>query len=150
MADIKLTYFNAKGRGETARLILAHAGAKYTDDRLTGPQFGALKPNLRYNQVPKLTYNNEEIYQSVTIYRFLANEFGLSGRSNLEKAQADEIVDRIQEIVTARYKAIFTPDEAAKAEAVAKFMKEAVPTALGQLERRLKERGGQFFVSEIK
>jgi len=45
-----------------------------------------------------------------------------------------------------QYKAIFTPDEAAKAEAVAKFMKEAVPTALGQLERRLKERGGQFFV----
>ena len=26
MADIKLSYFNARGRAETARLILAHAG----------------------------------------------------------------------------------------------------------------------------
>ena len=26
MSDIKLSYFNARGRAETARLILAHAG----------------------------------------------------------------------------------------------------------------------------
>ena len=28
MADIKLSYFNARGRAETARLILAHAGER--------------------------------------------------------------------------------------------------------------------------
>ena len=27
MSDIKLSYFNARGRAETARLILAHAGS---------------------------------------------------------------------------------------------------------------------------
>ena len=30
MSDIKLTYFNARGRAETTRLILAHAGIKQT------------------------------------------------------------------------------------------------------------------------
>ena len=32
MSDIKLTYFNARGRVETARLILAHAGNDDDDD----------------------------------------------------------------------------------------------------------------------
>ena len=33
MSDIKLTYFNARGRAETARLILAHAGNMMSPDR---------------------------------------------------------------------------------------------------------------------
>ena len=36
MSDIKLTYFNGKGRAESSRLILAYAGAKYDDNRITG------------------------------------------------------------------------------------------------------------------
>ena len=32
MSDIKLTYFNARGRAETARLILAHAGNMMSPD----------------------------------------------------------------------------------------------------------------------
>ena len=34
MSNIKLTYFPARGRAETSRLILAHAGKKYTDERI--------------------------------------------------------------------------------------------------------------------
>ena len=33
---IKLTYFNLRGRAESARLVLAYAGAKYHDNRITG------------------------------------------------------------------------------------------------------------------
>ena len=36
MADIKLTYFNGRGRAEISRLILAYAGAQFEDDRITG------------------------------------------------------------------------------------------------------------------
>ena len=35
MSEIKLTYFDVKARAETARLILAHAGVRYTDQRIT-------------------------------------------------------------------------------------------------------------------
>ena len=35
MSDIKLTYFNARGRAETSRLILAYAGKQYIDERIT-------------------------------------------------------------------------------------------------------------------
>ena len=34
MSEIKLTYFNIRARGETARLILAYAGIDYEDERI--------------------------------------------------------------------------------------------------------------------
>ena len=35
MSDIKLTYFNGRGRAETSRLILAYAGQQYEDCRIS-------------------------------------------------------------------------------------------------------------------
>jgi len=35
-SSIKLTYFDARGRAETSRLILAYAGVAYEDERITG------------------------------------------------------------------------------------------------------------------
>ena len=36
MADIKLTYFDLRVKGEPARLLLAYGGVKYTDERVSG------------------------------------------------------------------------------------------------------------------
>ena len=35
-STIKLTYFDARGRAETSRLILAYANVHFEDERLTG------------------------------------------------------------------------------------------------------------------
>ena len=43
MAEIKLTYFPTTGRAEVSRLILAHAGVKYEDERISFDQFRAIK-----------------------------------------------------------------------------------------------------------
>ena len=55
MSELKLTYYNLRGRGETARLILAQAGVHYEDERLElgGPGVAGLQAEggLRYNQV---------------------------------------------------------------------------------------------------
>ena len=55
MSELKLTYYNLRGRGETARLILAQAGLQYEDERLElgGPGVAGLQAEggLRYNQV---------------------------------------------------------------------------------------------------
>ena len=42
-AKIKLIYFNAKGRAELARLILAQAGAEYDDVRLEREEWPSQK-----------------------------------------------------------------------------------------------------------
>jgi hypothetical protein len=56
MSDIKLTYFPAKGRAEISRLILSYSGVKFTDERLSGEQFGAIKSSLPWGQIPVLNY----------------------------------------------------------------------------------------------
>ena len=44
MGKLKLTYFNTRGRAETARLILAQAGVDYEDIRIEKADWPALKP----------------------------------------------------------------------------------------------------------
>ena len=55
MSELKLTYYNLRAHGETARLILAQAGIHFEDERLElgGPGLAGLQAEgeLRYNQV---------------------------------------------------------------------------------------------------
>ena len=44
MDKIKLTYFNARGRAEAARYILALAEVDYDDNRVEFADWPALKP----------------------------------------------------------------------------------------------------------
>ena len=69
MSDIKLSYFNLKGRAEISRLILSYSGVTFTDERLTGAQFGAIKSSLPYGQMPLLDYKGQLICQSISIAR---------------------------------------------------------------------------------
>ena len=107
-----------------------------------------------------------EVWREKTIVtRLLANEFGLAGRSNLEAAQADEIVDAVADLIAIRYAAMFEPNEAAKSEKTRAFLQETLPKGLvssayfrsthltsyteltqERLEKLLEERGGQFTV----
>ena len=114
MTDIKLTYFNARGRAEIIRLILAYSGQEYEDCRLQWgllwyilyififiiytEDMASLRPSLPYGQLPILEYNGEVLCQSITIARFLAKQFGLAGDTSLESALADEVVDSITDI----------------------------------------------------
>ena len=38
----------------------------------------------------------------ITIKRFLANEFGLAGKNSIEMAQANEVVDAVNDLFEAR------------------------------------------------
>jgi len=144
---VKLTYFNLRGRAESARLVLAYAGTRYQDNRITGEEFSLIKPSLCYGQLPKLEYKGHTVYQSVSIARFLATEFGIAGRTNVEKAQVNEVVDAINDLHTAVVSAIlFEKDEKAKEEKKKKLYSETIPSGLKSLETMLVKRGGQYFV----
>merc|ERR1719419_1212175 len=146
MADIKLTYFNVRARAETARFILAHAGVRYTDQRLTSEQFSSVKPKIPFGQVPTLKYNGEVLCQSIAISRFLANEFGLAGKNNIENAQANEVVDAVNDLFEVRVNIFKETDEEKKTELRSKFLQDTLPNGLAKLENQLINRGGQYFV----
>ena len=48
MGKLKLIYFNGRGRGEPARLILAQAGVEYDDERIEFEDWPALKPSKMF------------------------------------------------------------------------------------------------------
>eukprot|EP00092_Neocalanus_flemingeri_P054115 GFUD01063726.1.p1 GENE.GFUD01063726.1~~GFUD01063726.1.p1 ORF type:complete len:127 (-),score=57.56 GFUD01063726.1:126-473(-) len=60
----------------------------------------------------------------------------------MESAQVDEIIDVIQDLINAGVKLFFAKDEAG----MKNHAEVTVPTALGQLEKKLASRGGQYFV----
>ena len=55
------------------------------------------------NVVPVLEYDGEVISQSKTIARFLAKEFGIAGKTNVQQAKADMIVDCVTDIEIGRF-----------------------------------------------
>ena len=52
MTKIRLIYFNARGRAELSRLILAQAGQEYEDVRISKDEWPAMKPgNIWMNDI---------------------------------------------------------------------------------------------------
>ena len=154
MPSIKLTYFNLRGRGELPRLLLAYGGVQYEDERISVPWVDTkpwedLKPVTPFGQLPVMVWDKEEIAQCLGVSRFLAKEFGLAGRTNLECAQADEIVYAVQDALAYGWDAMFDEDEGRKKTMVEKYRKEIVPNILQKVEARLVKRGGQFLVGNM-
>jgi len=153
MPDIQLTYFDLRARAEPARLLLAYGGVSYEDERIATPWddragWLAKKSSFAWGQVPRLTWDGKIIYTALAIARFLAREFGLMGKNNLESGQVDEVVDVIQDTLQAGYKTFWMPDEEKK-KALEKHNKETIPNFLKMAEKRLTERGGQFMVGNV-
>lgn len=78
-ASITLKYFDIPGLGEPIRMALSYAGVRFTDQRLSREQFGAIKPELKFGQVPCLIVDGQEIFQSAAILRYIGRALDPSG-----------------------------------------------------------------------
>ena len=125
MSDIKLVYFNLRGRAEAARFTLAQAGVDYEDVRVTREEWVKLKPGKKrvlpskrktfrhinfleytFGQLPGLEYKGEKIGQSMAITRFLGREFGLAGKDNWTQAKVDEVIDSVSDLINSKYREV--------------------------------------------
>merc|ERR1711988_758365 len=69
MPNVKLTYFNLRGRGEPCGILLAYGGINYEDERIPPPwdpatNWTTLKPTTAFGILPILNWDGEEICQS--------------------------------------------------------------------------------------
>ena len=140
----KLTYFNGRGRAETARFIFAQAGQEYTDERVTGEEFGKLKPTLPTGCLPVLTIDckdkaksNTVLSGSRSIARYLGEKFGFGGDSAWDNAQLDSIIDVIDDFGAKLIPAFFGSDEDAKAAAKKALLETHLPKYFEILEKRV-------------
>ncbi|XP_062579790.1 S-crystallin SL11-like [Saccostrea cucullata] len=137
----KLYYFNAKGRAEVSRLIFAASGIKYEDIRIQGPDWPKTKPTMPQETMPVLEIDGKKIPQSRAIERFLAREFGLYGKTNMESCCVDVICETVNDFFESLRPVMFEKDEAKKAELMKKFH-EQVPVYMKRIEDRLSLNGG--------
>ncbi|KAH9508180.1 Glutathione S-transferase 1 [Bulinus truncatus] len=144
--NIKLTYFNGRGRAEVSRLVLAVAGQKYEDVRLAGDQWAALKPKTPFGQLPVLEVDGKSFGQSLAIATYLAREFNLYGKTNLDGLKIDQVVQLCTDFQNAGSKAYYEKDEAKKAELLKNLKEVEAPKYLGFFEKLLKENGSGYFV----
>jgi len=144
-SGIKLTYFNARGRAEPARLILAQAGIEYEDIRIEREEWAALKPKIPMGQLPCMEVEGKTICQSMAIARYCASRYGLAGNNALEAALADQAVDAISDITTELFKAMFERDEEKKGEMAKVLKEEKLPAWLTMMEAVLQKQGGKHF-----
>ncbi|XP_078064701.1 hematopoietic prostaglandin D synthase-like isoform X1 [Mustelus asterias] len=99
MSNYKLTYFKIRGRAETARYIFAYSGIKYEENTVEMANWPSIKQSLLFKQIPVLKVDDTVLNQSAAIARYLAKETGIAGKSNLEQAQVDAVVDTINDFM---------------------------------------------------
>lgn len=95
------------------RLIFAAAGVDYKDNRIE--DWPKSKSETPIGQLPYIEIDSTKLPQSLTIARYLAREYNLVGKNNLDAAKCDAIVDTCIDLMTAFYNKVFlVSDSSAK------------------------------------
>eukprot|EP00794_Sanderia_malayensis_P011834 gene11834-13062_t len=130
-----LYYFDAVGFAEPIRYVFHHAGVEFEDHRFQGrdewQDFKSKNEKLfPFGQVPLLQIDDQVIAQSGAILRFVANEFGLNGKNNMEKAKCDQFIYGVNDFVMGLLP-VFREQDAEKKAAIEKeFFENQLPKGL--------------------
>ncbi|XP_067933702.1 glutathione S-transferase 1-like isoform X1 [Watersipora subatra] len=142
--QMKLIYFDTKGRAEGTRLLFKLAGKDFIDCRLTKEEWAALKPSTPKGQLPVLEVDGKMICESNAIARYVARELNLYGSSNWEAAVVDMIAESCSGIGEKAFHALYAKTEEEKAEA-AKSVTEVLQ-ATDKLTAHIKK--GKFILGD--
>uniref|UniRef100_A0AC34G5G0 Glutathione S-transferase n=1 Tax=Panagrolaimus sp. ES5 TaxID=591445 RepID=A0AC34G5G0_9BILA len=100
MSTLKLSYLNFRFLAEPARLILHYSGVQFEDQRLNFNNWDTVKRTSPYKTLPILTINGtQQIGQSMTINRYLANKYGLDGKNEMEDIHINSIAEYFREMM---------------------------------------------------
>ena len=145
---LKLTYFDFHGgRGETARLALSIGGIAFEDDRVPFADWERRKPETPFGALPVLERNGQILAQSNAINRYVGKLTDLYPSDPWQAALCDEIMDAVEDISSTIVATLFLPEEEKKARRKA-LVEGPLPFYLDRLQRRLEERGGQYFAAD--
>jgi len=148
MSTYKLIYFDGRGRGEISRLILATAGQKFEDVRYQQDEWPSHKSEMPLGQMPVLEIDGIKLPQSMTIARFLARQFHLAGKDNLEQAKVEAVADTATDLFNKFGPIIWYQEEPQKKASIDEFFANELSKHLRNLETLAKaySEGSSFFV----
>lgn len=145
--EYKLHYFNLKGRGELARLVLAYAKVPYDDVRYTPEEWAKKKDDMPFGQVPVLEWRSQLLPQSRAIVRFLAHRHGLAGKDEWHAARIDAYLELIFETVE-DIRPVFTAgeDQEKRKQALDHFMEHSMEPLSKRLEKQLADNDSGYLI----
>ncbi|XP_035661528.1 hematopoietic prostaglandin D synthase-like [Branchiostoma floridae] len=148
MPSYKLTYFKHWGRAGVLRLLFAAGGIEFEDVRIDREtQWPDFKPTTPMGQLPILEVDGTIICQKRAIGRMIAKKAGLAGKTPLEEARIDMIVDGLADMETIFAGLYREKDEKTKLENMKKFAGETLPMFLNNFEKLASSSG--HFVGDV-
>uniref|UniRef100_T1JF51 glutathione transferase n=1 Tax=Strigamia maritima TaxID=126957 RepID=T1JF51_STRMM len=147
----RLLYFDVRGLGESIRFLFAHLKIDYEDVRFPhdggmSAEWKKLKPKQPFGKVPVLEVDGEAIAEARAIGRYIAREYGLAGKNNLEAAKCDMIVSALRDFNENRWKVIMEQDPAKKEELKKVLLDDEVPRYCEGLMKQMKN--SQYLVGD--
>ncbi|TRY71467.1 hypothetical protein TCAL_03373 [Tigriopus californicus] len=142
---IKLVYFPLRGRAELIRLVLAAGETDYEEDIIEFQDWPDRKADMMFESLPMLTWDGEEVGQSLTIARFVAKKLDLAGRNDLEQARADAIVEHTTDLFEKYYGIRYCEDEIRKQANIEAFKDKHMVSFLQVANKLLERQGGEYF-----
>jgi glutathione S-transferase len=148
MANLKLTYFDFHGgRGEPARLALSIGGIPFEDDRVAFADWERRKEETPFGALPVLEVDGQSLSQSNTINRYVGKLADLYPSDPWQAALCDEAMDAVEDVVSEIVPTMFLPEQEKKTRREA-LAAGPIPFYLTRLQRKLGERGGQYFAAD--
>ncbi|KAI6214292.1 Glutathione S-transferase-1 [Aphelenchoides besseyi] len=144
----KLHYFKLRGRGEPIRLMFAYRGVPFEDYQISLEEWPSKKSAYPNGQIPLLEVNGTKVAQSLAIYRYLAKQLNLNGKSDLETFQLDSTAELFRDFIdqSLPYIQFLTGFRSGdKNQLRNDHFLPAVEKFLPQIEKKLREAGSGWF-----
>ena len=108
----RLIYFPVYCRGEPSRMLLAHSGATWYDEVISGDDFAQRKAANEFpnGQLPVLVINDKYYNESLSILRFLGKKFGYYSDNADEAWFIDATVDYVNDFLSVTYPVFYNEE----------------------------------------
>ena len=164
MVNIKLHYFNLRGRAEAARWIMEYAGVAYEDIRMEREEWPEKKSSRFLNQfltllihpttfaemltgkVPQLEYDGFVLSETGAIVAFLGTQLKLAGDSNQDQATCHMVVDLVLDYLGQMGKIRFEEDPERRKKLTENLEEKVAPAFFATMIQLLQKNGGKHFV----
>merc|ERR1712142_1211551 len=146
--QIKLRYFNLRGRGEQIRWILEYAGAKYEDSRIEFAEWPEIKKTTLTGFVPQLEFDGFILGETTAIADFLGRHFNLAGKDAKEASTCLMIACMLADFQAKGAAVRYEKDEATKKRMEDNMKQNIVPHFFQTLIEILVKNGGIHLVGD--
>ncbi|XP_076239149.1 glutathione S-transferase S4 [Calliopsis andreniformis] len=152
MTVYKLKYFNVMGLAEPIRFLLSYGGVEFTDIRLehSSKDWINMKPTTPFGQMPVLEIDGKEYAQTLPICHYLAKQFNLLGKTDLDTLQIDAIANALHDFRRLTISQYYREsDPVVKAKKREEVFTNVIPFYLSKLEELAKNNDGYLHGGQL-